>query len=238
MGLARVMLLDQREPAQPAHRPATDSDGDPRQQARGLAGGELPAVRLGPQRGAGPFARRPHLVLAQQLAQPDLEEGPRPARPATGSGNSHSMTGSSSNARASAPVRAGTSAGVALRTSRTARVWRYGPNAMDAMRRTKIVATIGPAYRDSHEVLVRMIEAGMDVARLNFSHGTPEEKAETAARLRTAADRAGRQVAILQDLPGPKLRIGPAARRRGRAQAGRPPDVCLRDRGGGRCRRA
>jgi pyruvate kinase len=79
---------------------------------------------------------------------------------------------------------------------------------MDAMRRTKIVATIGPAS-DSHDVLARMVEAGMDVARLNFSHGTPEEKAETAARVRTAADRAGRQVAILQDLPGPKLRIGP-----------------------------
>jgi pyruvate kinase len=76
------------------------------------------------------------------------------------------------------------------------------------MRRTKIVATIGPAS-DSHDVLVRMVEAGMDVARLNFSHGTPDEKAETAARVRTAADRAGRQVAILQDLPGPKLRIGP-----------------------------
>jgi pyruvate kinase len=79
---------------------------------------------------------------------------------------------------------------------------------MDAMRRTKIVATIGPAS-DSHDVLLRMIEAGMDVARLNFSHGTLEEKAETAARVRTAADHAGRQVAILQDLPGPKLRIGP-----------------------------
>ncbi|MDQ4040380.1 MAG: pyruvate kinase, partial [Actinomycetota bacterium] len=65
------------------------------------------------------------------------------------------------------------------------------------MRRTKIVATIGPASRDP-EVLVRMVEAGMDVARLNFSHGTPQEKAETAARLRTAADRAGRQVAVLQ----------------------------------------
>jgi len=75
------------------------------------------------------------------------------------------------------------------------------------MRRTKIVATIGPAC-DDHDTLVRMVEAGMDVARLNFAHGTPEEKAETAARLRTAADRAGRQVALLQDLPGPKLRIG------------------------------
>jgi pyruvate kinase len=75
-------------------------------------------------------------------------------------------------------------------------------------RRTKIVATIGPASRDP-EVLVRMVEAGMDVARLNFSHGTAEEHAEIAGRVRAAADRAGRQVAILQDLPGPKLRIGP-----------------------------
>ena len=76
------------------------------------------------------------------------------------------------------------------------------------MRRTKIVATIGPASRDP-EVLVRMVEAGMDVARLNFSHGSAEEHAETAQLVREAAGRAGRQVAILQDLPGPKLRIGP-----------------------------
>jgi pyruvate kinase len=75
------------------------------------------------------------------------------------------------------------------------------------MRRTKIVATIGPASRDP-EVLVRMVEAGMDVARLNFSHGSAEEHAETAGRVRDAANRAGRSVAILQDLPGPKLRIG------------------------------
>jgi len=75
------------------------------------------------------------------------------------------------------------------------------------VRRTKIVATIGPASRDP-ETLVRMIEAGMDVARLNFSHGTAEEHAETVTRIRDAARRAGRQVAILQDLPGPKLRIG------------------------------
>ena len=75
------------------------------------------------------------------------------------------------------------------------------------MRRTKIVATIGPASRD-REVLVRMVEAGMDVARLNFSHGTHEQHAETARDIRDAANRAGRPVAILQDLPGPKLRIG------------------------------
>jgi pyruvate kinase len=75
------------------------------------------------------------------------------------------------------------------------------------VRRTKIVATIGPASREP-EVLVRMVEAGMDVARLNFSHGSAEEHAEVIGRIRDAAGRAGRQVAVLQDLPGPKLRIG------------------------------
>jgi pyruvate kinase len=74
-------------------------------------------------------------------------------------------------------------------------------------RRTKIVATIGPASRDP-ETLKRMVDAGMDVARLNFSHGSREIHAENAQRIRQAAGEAGRQVAILQDLPGPKIRIG------------------------------
>ena len=93
-----------------------------------------------------------------------------------------------------------------LRESFTARAAsrRY----RQTMRRTKIVATIGPASRDP-ETLVRLVEAGMDVARLNYSHGTLEEHAETVIRIRDAASRAGRPVAILQDLPGPKLRIGP-----------------------------
>jgi pyruvate kinase len=76
------------------------------------------------------------------------------------------------------------------------------------VRRTKIVATIGPACRDP-ETLARMVEAGLDVARLNFSHGTREEHAENVRLVREASRRAGRPVAILQDLPGPKLRIGP-----------------------------
>jgi pyruvate kinase len=75
------------------------------------------------------------------------------------------------------------------------------------MRRTKIVATIGPASREP-ETLVRMVEAGLDVARLNFSHGNREIHAENLERVRAAASQVGRQVAILQDLPGPKLRIG------------------------------
>ena len=84
---------------------------------------------------------------------------------------------------------------------------RLGAAHTFMMRRTKIVATIGPASRDP-ETLVRMVQAGMDVARLNFSHGSRETHAENAARVRAAAAAAGRQVAILQDLPGPKVRIG------------------------------
>ncbi|MBV9803735.1 MAG: pyruvate kinase, partial [Solirubrobacterales bacterium] len=75
------------------------------------------------------------------------------------------------------------------------------------MRRTKIVTTIGPACQDL-ETLTRMVEAGLDVARLNFSHGNREMHAENAELVRQAASAAGRQVAILQDLPGPKIRIG------------------------------
>jgi pyruvate kinase len=76
------------------------------------------------------------------------------------------------------------------------------------MRRTKIVATIGPTSREP-QTLQRMVEAGMDVARLNYSHGTLDEHAEMVRRVRDAAGQVGRQVAVLQDLPGPKLRIGP-----------------------------
>jgi pyruvate kinase len=75
------------------------------------------------------------------------------------------------------------------------------------MRRTKIVATIGPASREP-EVLAQLVAAGMDVARLNYSHGSLDEHAETASRVRAAAESVGRPVALLQDLPGPKLRIG------------------------------
>ena len=75
------------------------------------------------------------------------------------------------------------------------------------MRSTKIVATIGPASQDLG-VLEAMITAGMDVARLNFAHGTPDGQAKTAEMVREAAERAGRRVAILGDIPGPKLRLG------------------------------
>jgi pyruvate kinase len=92
------------------------------------------------------------------------------------------------------------------------------------MRSTKIVATIGPASQDL-DVLTSMIVAGMDVARLNFAHGTREQHSATAGMIREAAERAGREVAILGDLPGPKLRLGPVAG--GVAELGRGTRVVL-----------
>ncbi|HET8640210.1 MAG TPA: pyruvate kinase [Solirubrobacterales bacterium] len=74
-------------------------------------------------------------------------------------------------------------------------------------RRTKIIATIGPASWEP-DVLERLISAGADVLRLNFSHADGDRHARTIETIRAAAERAGREVAILGDLPGPKLRIG------------------------------
>jgi len=73
--------------------------------------------------------------------------------------------------------------------------------------KTKIVATIGPAS-ESPEMLARLINAGLDIARLNFSHGDPTSHADNIRRIRAAAEAAGRRVAIMADLPGPKMRLG------------------------------
>ena len=74
-------------------------------------------------------------------------------------------------------------------------------------RSTKIVATLGPAS-SSPEVLERMIRAGVDVVRLNFSHGTADDHRARAALVREVAKLAGREVAIMADLQGPKIRVG------------------------------
>ncbi len=74
------------------------------------------------------------------------------------------------------------------------------------LRRTKIVATLGPAST-SPECIAALIDAGMDVARMNFSHGTPDEHRERARLVRQLAADRGRHVALLGDLQGPKIRI-------------------------------
>ena len=82
------------------------------------------------------------------------------------------------------------------------------------MRHTKIVATLGPASRDP-QVLDALIASGVDIFRLNFSHGTQSDHAALFHQVREAAKRADRHVAILQDLSGPKIRTG-------RLEGGRP----------------
>jgi pyruvate kinase len=81
------------------------------------------------------------------------------------------------------------------------------PLTMPDRRRTKIVATIGPASR-SPERLAALLGAGVDVVRLNFSHGTQADAAQAIANVRAASAAIGRPIAILQDLQGPKIRTG------------------------------
>jgi len=75
------------------------------------------------------------------------------------------------------------------------------------MRRTKIIATLGPASYDP-VMLARMVRGGMDVARLNFSHGTNADHTRAIRRVRQAGQRLGKRVGLLLDLQGPRLRVG------------------------------
>jgi pyruvate kinase len=74
-------------------------------------------------------------------------------------------------------------------------------------KRTKIVCTIGPAC-DSETTLLKMIKAGMNVARLNFSHGIWDWHLATLKKIRKVAKKANEPIAIIQDLQGPKIRVG------------------------------
>jgi pyruvate kinase len=76
--------------------------------------------------------------------------------------------------------------------------------------KTKLVCTIGPAS-DSPEMIEKMIDAGMNIARLNFSHGDFSSHGEVIQKIRAASKKTGKRVAILADLPGPKMRIGDLA---------------------------
>ena len=94
-------------------------------------------------------------------------------------------------------------------------------------RRTRIIATLGPAT-DAPGVLDALLQAGTDVVRLNFSHGDPAGQVARAQAVREAAQRAGVEVGILCDLPGPKLRIERFAEGRVQLKAGDPFDLVAR----------
>ena len=86
---------------------------------------------------------------------------------------------------------------------------------------TKIVATLGPSS-SSPQIIEAMIAAGLDVVRLNFSHGSAQDHIERARMVREASRRVGREVAIMADLQGPKIRVGKFAQGRITLQAGAP----------------
>ena len=89
------------------------------------------------------------------------------------------------------------------------------------LRATKIVATLGPAS-SSPEMLEAMIRAGVNVVRLNFSHGTAQDHIDRATQVREAAQRAGREVGIMADLQGPKIRVGKFAAGKVMLEPGQP----------------
>ena len=97
-----------------------------------------------------------------------------------------------------------------------------------ADQKTKIVATIGPAS-ESPAVMERLITAGMNVARLNFAHGDLDGHTQVIDNLRTAARSTGRRIAIMADLPGPKMRIGRLAHEPVELQPGSPFTLTTRD---------
>src|SRR3990167_11404962 len=82
------------------------------------------------------------------------------------------------------------------------------PNVpLSKFKRTKIIATVGPAT-NNYEAILALIKAGANGLRLNFSHGTYEEREKQIEWIRKAAKEYGKPVAIIQDLQGPKLRLG------------------------------
>src|SRR6478672_2626751 len=98
----------------------------------------------------------------------------------------------------------------------------------DHRRRTKILATLGPAT-DPPGMLDALLHAGVDVVRLNFSHGDPAAQVARAQAVREAAERVGAEVGILADLPGPKLRIERFAAGRVQLRAGERFDLVARE---------
>ncbi len=98
-----------------------------------------------------------------------------------------------------------------------------------SLKRTKVVATIGPASQEL-ATLRAMLLAGVNVFRLNFSHGTHADHARSIERVRRLSHELGMHVALLQDLPGPKVRTGKLAAGRRRGHARQPLALLLDDR--------
>src|SRR3989304_6256180 len=94
--------------------------------------------------------------------------------------------------------------------------------------RTKIVATLGPAS-NTVEIIEQLIRAGMDIARLNFSHGTTEDHRRMISNVHTASENAGKDIGILLDLQGPKIRIGRLEKDAVHLEEGAPFTITTRD---------
>ena len=191
---ARRRQLDPRQGQPDRHADGDDRGGAARARER-LHGGDV--APLGRDRGRDD--RRPRR-RARHAARS------RPARPrgATASRSTTSCCGSRRSSATGASTRAGSAFPRAAPLVPCA-VSTLGRMAID--RRTKIVATLGPAS-DSRGAPARAVAAGVDAVRFNLSHGTHEDHAQRARLVREIAAEAGRPIALIADLQGPKLRIG------------------------------
>src|SRR3712207_145367 len=115
-----------------------------------------------------------------------------------------------------------------LTTTPEATLMAWSPRSLLKRRRTKIVATLGPASHDA-AMIERLIQAGVDIFRLNTSHGSHQDHRTAYERVRAAAARLGQPVAVLADLCGPKLRVGRFAGGSIPLTAGSPVVVTTRD---------
>src|SRR5262245_10843054 len=177
---------------------------------------DLPRVRLrraGHRGGVLPGGRLPG---AGQRGQPGHRRGRRPVAAGPAGGRRARPAGRCRGGGAVTPHRRAVGLARMLggrprwRADRAHRGPRRPPPAPTSglMRRTKIIATLGPAS-DDPEVLADLLDAGVDVVRLGLAHGPPAEHRDRIRRVREQAERRGRTVGVLADLPGPKVRTGP-----------------------------
>jgi pyruvate kinase len=167
---------------------------------------------------AGERAKRatgPAAAAGQQAAaQPGSTPTPQPSgAPGANPTAPHAPLSNTTSSKKATPLASGARPRAASSDAQTSQQLRSAhPSDSIQTRRlmhraTKIVATIGPAS-STPEILLQMIQAGLDVVRLNFSHGTADDHRQRAEFVREAARQAGREVAIMADLQGPKIRVG------------------------------
>jgi pyruvate kinase len=172
---------------------------------------EAPATSKGPATGTGaaqiPAARRVRGFPAGHIEQETAVKMYSANASWTQNGHQKNQHQKATPARAGARPQTETHSSPSANRTRSNAPGDTTQTRKSMHRATKIVATIGPAS-STPEILLQMMQAGLDVVRMNFSHGTADDHRQRAQYVRDAAKQCGREVAIMADLQGPKIRVG------------------------------